>query len=137
MKDYVYLVGLFAAFAVGAGLASSHYEREEALEAAARAVAVEKMEKHYAEKLAQATDTINTASAEYDDLRAERDRLLRRLQLRSNSGTSAGRSRNTVDARIAACEKLVGQLSQVAAQCGDGWQRCAAKHDALSTLISP
>lgn len=137
MKDYVYLAGLFAAFAVGAGLTSSHYEREEALEAAARAVAVEKMEKHYVEKLAQATDTINTASSEYDDLRAERDRLLRRLQLRSNSGTAAGRSGNTVDARIAACEKLVGQLSQAAAQCGDGWQRCAAKHDALSTLISP
>ena len=82
MKDYVYLAGLLAAFAVGAGLTSSHYEREEALEAAARAVAVEKMEKHYVEKLAQATDTINTASSEYDDLRAERDRLLRRLQLR-------------------------------------------------------
>lgn len=134
MKDYVYLMSVLAAFAAGAWLSSAHYERQVAIDEAARAVAVEKMEKSYAEKLAKSVDTINTASSEYDALRAERDRLLLRLQHRPSGGAAAGDSGNVARSRIAACEKLVERLSQSAAKCGDGWQRCAAKHDALATI---
>ena len=137
MKDYVYLMSILAAFATGAWLASAHYERRAAIDEAARAAAVEKMEKSYAEKLAKSVDTINAASSEYDALRAERDRLLAGLQHRPSSATDAGDSGNAARTRIAACEKLVERLSQSAAKCGDGWQRCAAKHDALSALIRP
>jgi len=137
MKDYVYLMSVLAAFAAGAWLSSAHYERQVAIDEAARAVAVEKMEKSYAEKLAKSVDTINTASSEYDALRAERDRLLLRLQHRPSGGAAAGDSGNVARSRIAACEKLVERLSQSAAECGDGWQRCAAKHDALATIAVP
>ncbi len=137
MKDYVYLMSVLAAFAVGAWLSSAHYERQVAINEATQAAAVEKMEKNYAEKLAKSVDTINTASSEYDALRAERDRLLVRLQHRPGGSAAAGDSGNASRSRIAACEKLVERLSQSAAKCGDGWQRCAAKHDALSTLIRP
>ena len=134
MKDYVYLMSILAAFATGVWLASAHYERRAAIDEAARAAAVEKMEKSYAEKLAKSVDTINTASSEYDALRAERDRLLARLQHRSSGGAAAGDSGNASRSRIAACEKLVERLSQSAAKCGDGWQRCAVKHDALAQM---
>lgn len=138
MKDYVYLMSAIAAFAAGAWLSSAHYERRAAIDEAARAAAVEKMEKSYAEKLAKSVDTINTASSEYDALRAERDRLLAGVQQhRPSSGTDAGDSGNAARTRIAACEKLVKRLSQSAAKCGDGWQRCAAKHDALATIAVP
>ena len=137
MKDYVYLISILAAFATGVWLASAHYERRAAIDEAARAAAVEKMEKSYAEKLAKSVDTINTASSEYDALRAERDRLLAGLQHRPSSGTDAGDSGNAARTRIATCEKLVERLSQSAAKCGDGWQRCAAKHDALAIIAVP
>lgn len=130
-------MSVLAAFAVGAWLSSAHYERQVAINEATQAAAVEKMEKNYAEKLAKSVDTINTASSEYDALRAERDRLLVRLQHRPGGSAAAGDSGNASRSRIAACEKLVERLSQSAAKCGDGWQRCAAKHDALSTLIRP
>ena len=47
MKDYVYLMSILAAFATGVWLASAHYERRAAIDEAARAAAVEKMEKRW------------------------------------------------------------------------------------------
>lgn len=120
---------------VGYHAAELKYERQIAEMELAQAEAANKAQKNHADNLAKATDTINLAQAEYNDLRAERDRLLARLR-HADSGRSA--KDNSVDAlraRVAKLEELVGRMAETASRCGDGFERCAQKHDALADVV--
>lgn len=86
--------------------------------------------------LADATNTINTAQDQYSGLVAERDALIERL--RKVNEASLRKSASSADAlarRAAACERVASELLASAKQCGEGWQRCAARKDALTNIV--
>lgn len=135
MKDYVYMVAVALAFGAGAWLTSAHYDREIALMEAAQSDALRAAERKNAEGLSKATDTINLAQAKYNDLRAERDRLLARLRHANSGRSTKDDSTDALRARVAKLEELVGRMAETASRCGDGFERCAQKHDALADVV--
>lgn len=140
MKDQLLSVGVgFLAFLVAFGsgyyAASCHYDEEIAQMNKAQAEAVAQAEKKNAQGLSKATDTILLAQAEYDDLRAERDRLLVRLRHPNRGSSAGGDSAEALRARIAKLEELVGRMAETASRCGDAFERCAEKHDALINVV--
>ncbi len=123
-----------ASMAVGALATSWKYDQEIAEMEQARAEAVAQAEKKNAEGLAKATDTINLAQAEYNDLRGELDRARARLR----HASSAGRADSPTDAlsrRVTELEGMVQRLVDSGTECGRLYQRCATNHDALAEVV--
>lgn len=135
MKDYVYMVAVVLAFGAGGWLTSAHYDREIALMEAAQSDALRAAERKNAEGLSKATDTINLAQAEYDDLRAELDRARARLRHADGNGSAGGGSGDSLRKRVAELEGLVRRLADSGSECGRLYQRCAANHDALTEIL--
>lgn len=135
MKDYVYMAAIFLAFGAGGWLASAHYDREIALMEAAQSDALRAAERRNAEGLSKATDTINLAQAEYNDLRAELDRARARLRHADGHGSAGGDSADALGRRVAELEGLVQRLANSGSECGRLYQRCAANHDALTEIL--
>lgn len=134
MKDYIYMVAVVLAFGAGGWLTSAHYDREIALMEAAQSDALRAAERKNAEGLSKATDTINLAQAEYNDLRAELDRALERLR-NVNRGSGQDDTVESLRKRLARCQRLVQELAEAGSKCGAGWQRTAAKHAALAEVV--
>lgn len=134
MKDYVYMLAVVLAFGAGGWLTSAHYDREIALMEAAQSDALRAAERKNAEGLSKATDTINLAQAEYNDLRAELDRALERLR-NVNRGSGQDDTVESLRKRLARCQRLVQELAEAGSKCGAGWQRTAAKHAALAEVV--
>ena len=120
--------------ATGWFVAYQYYAREIAQMQLEQATVVKEAQKNHAKKLAQATDTILRAQEDYNSMRAERDRALERLR-NNRGGGNEGRSIQALRTRVAELEKLVEQLARAGSKCDDGWQRCAAKHDALAEAV--
>lgn len=135
MKDYVYMVALVLAFGAGGWLTSAHYDREIALMEAAQSDALRAAERKNAEGLSKATDTINLAQAEYNDLRAELDRAHARLRHADGHSAAGGGSGDALRKRVAELEGLVRRLADSGSECGRLYQRCAANHDALTEIL--
>lgn len=135
MKDYVYMVAVVLAFGAGAWLTSAHYDREIALMEAAQSDALRAAERKNAEGLSKATDTINLAQVEYNDLRAELDRARARLRHADGNGSAGGDSGDALKKRVARLEGLVRRLADSGSECGRLYQRCAANHDALTEIL--
>lgn len=113
---------------------NSHYGRRIAQMQAEQARAIEKIQAERNKGLANATNTILLAQDEYNGLRAERDRLLARLR-HAGADAGAGNSVEALGARVAELEKLVSRMAEAASRCGDGFERCAQKHDALAEAV--
>ena len=135
MKDYVYMVAVVLAFGAGAWLTSAHYDREIALMEAAQSDALRAAERKNAEGLSKATDTINLAQAEYNDLRSELDRARARLRHADGYSSAGGDSGDALKKRVARLEDLVRRLADAGSECGRHYQRCAANHDALAAVV--
>ena len=135
MKDYVYMLAVVLAFGAGGWLTSAHYDREIALMEAARSDALRVAERKNAEGLSKATDTINLAQAEYNDLRSELDRARARLRHADGHSTAGGGSGDALRKRVAELEGLVRRLAYSGSECGRLYQRCAANHDALTEIL--
>ena len=135
MKDYVYMVAVVLAFSAGAWLTSAHYDREIALMEAAQSDALRAAERKNAEGLSKATDTINLAQAEYNDLRSELDRARARLRHADGHSSAGGDSGDALKKRVARLEDLVRRLADSGSECGRLYQRCAANHDALKDIL--
>ena len=120
---------------VGYHAAELKYEKQNAEMELALAEAANKAQKNHADNLAKATDTINLAQAEYNDLRAERDHLLARLRHADSGRSAKDNSADALRARVAKLEELVGRMAETASRCGDGFARCAQKHDALADVV--
>ena len=135
MKDYVYMAAVVLAFGAGAWLTSAHYDREIALMEAAQSDALRAAERKNAEGLSKATDTINLAQAQYNDLRTELDRARARLLHADGNGSSSGDSADALKKRVARLEGLVQRLADSGSECGRLYQRCAANHDALTEIF--
>ena len=135
MKDYVYMVAVVLAFGAGAWLTSAHYDREIALMEAAQSDALRAAERKNAEGLSKATDTINLAQAEYNDLRGELDRARARLRHADGHSSAGGDSGDALKKRVVRLEGLVQRLADSGSECGRLYQRCAANHDALAAVV--
>jgi hypothetical protein len=135
MKDYVYAVAAGLVFFAGVWLASSHYDRKIALMEAAQSEALRAAERKNAEGLSKATDTINLAQAEYNDLRAELDRARARMRHSDGNRASSGDSADALRKRVARLEDLVQRLADSGSECGRLYQRCAKNHDALTEIL--
>ena len=135
MKDYVYMFAVVLSFGAGAWLTSAHYDREIALMEAAQSDALRAAERKNAEVLSKATDTINLAQAEYNDLRAELDRARARLRHADGHSSAGGDSGDALKKRVARLEDLVRRLADSGSECGRLYQRCAATHDALAEAV--
>ena len=120
---------------VGYHAAELKYERQIAEMERAQAAVVQKAQENHADNLAKATNTILLAQSEYNDLRAERDRLLARLRHADSDRSAKDDSADALRARVAKLEGLVGRMAQTASRCGDGFERCAQKHDALAEAV--
>lgn len=129
------MAAVVLAFGAGGWLTSAHYDREIALMEAAQSDALRAAERKNAEGLSKATDTINLAQAEYNDLRAELDRARARLRHADGNGTAGGDSADALGRRIAELEGLVQRLADSGSECGRLYQRCAANHDALTEIL--
>ncbi len=137
-KDLITCVALIiVSAALGGYLASLHYDAKIAEMEKAQAEAVAQAERKNAEGLAKATDTINLASAEYNDLRSELDRARARLRHANGRGSAGGDSADALDRRVAELEKLVQRLAESGSECGRLYQRCASSHDALAETVKP
>jgi hypothetical protein len=88
----------------------------------------------HAKKLSTATNSILIASREYDSVRSERDALSRRLR-NATSGSRETAPGGACTARVAELEGMVRDLSDLVAQCDNGWNGCAARKDALIEVI--
>ena len=88
----------------------------------------------HAKSVAEATNSIVTASAEYDSVKRERDSLVERLR---NSARANGKadSLGACAARVARLEGMVERLHGLAERCDAGWHGCAARKDALSEVV--
>ena len=122
---------------IGYHAAELKYEKQIAEMEKAQAEAIQKAQTNHADNLAKATDTILLAQSEYNDLRAERDRLLARLRHADGSRGAKEDSADALRARVAKLEELVGRMAETASRCGDGFERCAQKHDALADVVKP
>lgn len=92
--------------------------------------------KKQSEKLSASANTILLAQSEYDILRTERDNLLKRLRESSAANISKpGHSVESLRKRIAELEGMVERMAEAASRCGDGFERCAQKHDALVEIV--
>lgn len=129
------MVAVVLAFGAGGWLTSAHYDREIALMEAAQSDALRVAERKNAEGLSKATDTINLAQAEYNDLRAELDRARARLRHADGHGSAGGDSADALKKRVARLEGLVRRLADSGSECGRLYQRCAANHDALTEIL--
>lgn len=131
------LAGVALGFVIGSQVTSLWYENQIAETEKEIAATVEELRIKNAEQQSKATDTILLAQDEYRALASERDTLVERLR-NQQSASHRTPERNTEAAlrkRVADLEKLVGELSQAAAKCDSGWQRCATKLDALIDAI--
>lgn len=135
MKDYAYAIAIGLAFLAGGWLTSAHYDRKIALMEAAQSEALRAAERKNAEGLSKATDTINLAQAEYNDLRAELDRARARMRHADGNRTAAGDSADALRKRVARLEGLVQRLADSGSECGRRYQRCAKNHDALTEIL--
>ena len=131
------MVAVILAFGAGAWLTSAHYDREIALMEAAQSDALRAAERKNAEGLSKATDTINLAQAEYNDLRSELDRARARLRHADGHSSASGDSGDALSRRVTELEGLVRKLVDSGSECGRLYQRCAAKHDALAEAVRP
>lgn len=95
---------------------------------------VQQEQVRHAKKLSEATNTIVTASREYDAVRAERDVLSDRLR-KQVGGRAAGNSAGTCEARAAKLARMVDELSGLVERCDNGWHGCAVRKDALSEVV--
>lgn len=136
MDNWLYLGLVLLGGIISWGFRSAVAEADMSAYQKEQAVAVKEAQESHAKQLAKATDTILVAQDEYDAVRAERDRALERLR-NYTSRNDKGSSEAALRARVAACQKLVGRLSESASQCQDGWHRCAQKHDALAEAVKP
>ena len=137
MNDGITRIVLGALLALIASYVTSlYYDAKIAEMEQARAEAVAQAEKKNAEGLAKATDTINLAQAEYNDLRGELDRARARLR-HAGSTSRADSSTDALSKRVAELEGMVQRLVDSGSECGRRYQRCATNHDALAEAVKP
>jgi chromosome segregation ATPase len=135
-KDFIACVVLIVVSAALGGSSVSHYYDAKIAEMEkAQAEAIAQAEKKNAQGLSKATDTINLASAEYNDLRAELDRARARLRHANSRGSSSGDSADALNKRVAELEGVVQRLVESGSECGRLYQRCASNHDALAEAV--
>lgn len=135
LADYVSLVVYVLCFGAGVAVTALYYRHDMAQEEAARSAAVAGQAKLNAKGLRDATNTILLAQAQYDSVKRERDALLERLRHSADGVPQTGSTRAVADGRVAELQRMVTELSELAAQCQDGWQRCATRHDAVSKIV--
>lgn len=134
-KGYITLVTCALCFIAGVAFTALFYRHEIAQMKLEQTDALAAQVRKNEERLKNATNTILLAQSEYDAVKSERDALIDRLrQLNEVSLRESASSRDALARRAAACEKLAEQLLDASQRCGDGWQRCATKHDALIQL---
>ncbi len=136
MNNFLLWAAVALSVLVGYWCASYKYGAEIAELEQARSEAVAQAEKKNAEGLAKATDTINLAQAEYNDLRGELERARARLR-HANSASEADSSADTLSRRVTELEGMVQKLVDSGTECGRLYQRCAANHDALAETVKP
>ena len=135
MNDGIARIVLDALLALIASYVTSlYYDAKIAEMEQARAEAVAQAEKKNAEGLAKATDTINLAQAEYNDLRGELDRARARLRHAGSTSRTDG-STDALSKRVAELEGMVQRLVDSGSECGRRYQRCATNHDALAEAV--
>ena len=124
-----------AAGVMAVWLASTQFENH-SLRAQLDAINLEVQQEQvrHAKKLSEATNSIVTASNEYDAVRAERDALIERLRKSASSG-QAGDSLGACNARVARLEGMVAGLHKLVESCDSGWHGCAARKDALIEAV--
>lgn len=135
LADYVSLVVYVLCFGAGVVVTALYYRHDMAQAEVARSAAVADQAKLNAKGLSDATNTILLAQAQYDSVKRERDNLLERLRNTAGGVSQSGSACATSDGRIAELQRMVTELSELAAQCQDGWQRCATRHDALVEVV--
>lgn len=127
--------GVICAFFLGAYGSHLYYSAVIARSQAAEAKAVAAQKAEHEKAIAEAANTILLANDQYSVIKSERDALVKRLrELNANSLRQAGSSPDALRRRAAACDKVAAGLLEAAQRCGDGWQRCAAKHDGLTKI---
>lgn len=86
--------------------------------------------------LSDATNTILTAQEQYASVVSERDALIERLRkLNESSLRKAGNSCEAIAKRAATCERVASGLLDLSKRCGEGWQACAIRKDALAEAV--
>jgi hypothetical protein len=89
---------------------------------------------NHAKSVSEATNSLVTASNEYDAVKRERDALALKLR-RATSDSSKGSAAGACEARVARLEEMVEQLHGLVERCDSGWHGCAARKDALSEAV--
>ena len=89
---------------------------------------------NHAKSVSEATNSLVTASNEYDAVKRERDALALKLR-RATSGSGKADSAGACEARVARMEKLVEQLHGLVERCDSGWHGCAVRKDALTETV--
>lgn len=89
---------------------------------------------NHAKSVSEATNSLVTASAEYDSVKRERDALALKLR-RATSGGSKGSAAGACEARVASLERMVDGLLDLVERCDAGWNGCARRKDALSEAV--
>jgi hypothetical protein len=133
MKEFFLKIGMAVLAAMLVYVTFDDLRQRRALARVEEQVRVEH-EKHE-RNLADATNSIELASSEYNAVRSERDRLLERLR-----SAASGGGRETVavcadTARASALERMVRDLSDLVARCDSGWNACARRKDALVEAV--
>lgn len=136
VSDYVNYFLICLAFVCGLFVSHLYYKAQIADVEAARSAAVAEARAKNAKGVSDATNTILLASEQYDSVVAERDRVLERLRkLNESSVRASTNSCAALTKRAAACERVAAKLLEFSNQCGDGWQRCAVRKDALTEIV--
>lgn len=89
---------------------------------------------NHAKSVSEATNSLVTASAEYDSVKRERDALALKLR-RATSGSGKTDSAGACEARAARLERMVERLHELVERCDSGWNGCARRKDALSEAV--
>lgn len=132
----IFIIGCLVSAAIAAAVTANGYRGRIAEAEAQTARALQAAHEKNAKGVANATNTILLAESAYEDLRAERDRLLARLRHTESGGRPGdGDSVEALRARVAKLEELVGRMAETASRCGDGFERCAQKHDAIVEIV--
>lgn len=136
LADYINLILYGLCFAAGVAVTALYYRHDIAQVELAQSKALAEQRLKTEKGLSDATNTILTAQEQYSAVVSERDALIERLRvLNENSMRKSADSADALRKRVAACERMASGLLELSKRCGDGWQRCATRHDALVEVV--
>lgn len=113
------------------------YESQIALIREQMASAVAEQEKSYAEKLSKATDELVTANRRYDNLRRDRDSLVKRLRSADSRQTdrASADSERTYKEEYAQCRRFLSESIDLLVEGDDLARNIAVEKDALASIV--